>query len=182
MRRARRLVAASGTAGMRIRVWGTVGPTDDGASGRYVVSVLRRLRFRATLRLLGLTRFLDYTNDSRNGAQVIAAVWGAAWPSASNFIARLTCRFFIPGDPHGANACEFCDPAIDRQVNDAMALQPRDPAAGHALWARLDRELTDRAVWLPLATPKSTDIISRRVRNYQSNPALGVLVDQLWVR
>jgi peptide/nickel transport system substrate-binding protein len=180
--RARRLVAASGTAGMRVRVWGATGQAEDRVHGRYVVSVLRRLGFRATLHLLSPTRFLNYTNNSRNRAQVIAGTWGAAWPSASNFIARLGCRFFAADSPTSANASEFCDPAIDRLTDRAMALQPRDPIAGHALWARLDRELTDRAIWLPLATPKTTDIISGRVHNYTLHPVWGALVDQLWVR
>ena len=48
MRKARRLVAASGTAGMRVRVWGVGAPTRDGAQGRYLVSVLRCLGYRAT--------------------------------------------------------------------------------------------------------------------------------------
>jgi YVTN family beta-propeller protein len=180
--RARRLVVASGTAGMRVRVWGATSESEARVSGRYVVSVLRRLGFRATLHLLQATRFLEYTNDSRNRAQVIAGTWGAAWPSASNFIARLGCRFFVPGSPTSANGSEFCDPAIDRLTDRAMALAPRDPVAGHALWARLDRELTDRAIWLPLATPKTTDIVSGRVHNYALHPIWGPLVDQLWVR
>jgi YVTN family beta-propeller protein len=180
--RARRLVAASGTAGMRVRVWGATSESEARVQGRYVVSVLRRLGFRATLHLLGPTRFLAYTADSRNRAQVIAATWGAAWPSASNFIVRLGCRFFVPASPASANGSEFCNPAIDRRADRAMALAASDPVAGHALWARLDRELTDRAIWLALATPRTTDIVSGRVHNYALHPILGPLVDQLWVR
>jgi ABC-type transport system substrate-binding protein len=125
---------------------------------------------------------LHYTMDSRNHAQVIAADWGAAWPSASNFIGRLSCSFFIPNSPTNTQGSEFCDPAIDRQISRALALMSRDPARAHALWAHLDRELTDRAIWLPLITPKTTDITSTRVRNYQTHPTLGVFIDQLWVR
>jgi hypothetical protein len=33
-----------------------------------------------------------------------------------------------------------------------------------------------------LVTPSITDFVSRRVGNYQYNPQLGVLLDQLWVR
>ena len=33
-----------------------------------------------------------------------------------------------------------------------------------------------------LVTPSITDFISQRVGNYQYNPQLGVLLDQLWVR
>ena len=57
-----------------------------------------------------------------------------------------------------------------------------DPAESEALWARLDRELTDRAICLPTVDGKKTDVVSRRVGNYQNHPFWGVLVDQLWVR
>jgi YVTN family beta-propeller protein len=183
IRRARQLVAASGTAGMRVGVWAFDAPVAFGREGgRYITSVLRRLGYRATLHMQQWDRSLHYTMDSRNRAQVIAADRGAAWPSASNFIGGLSCSFFTPKSPTNVNGSEFCDPAIDRQIFRAMALQPRDPARAYALWAHLDRELTDRAVWLPLVTPKTTDVISKRVGNYQYHPTMGVFVDQLWVR
>jgi hypothetical protein len=37
-------------------------------------------------------------------------------------------------------------------------------------------------VWLPTVTPKVTDIVSRRVGNYQYHVLWGALVDQIWVR
>jgi len=33
-----------------------------------------------------------------------------------------------------------------------------------------------------MVTPSTTDLISRRVGNYQFHPLWGLLVDQLWVR
>lgn len=54
--------------------------------------------------------------------------------------------------------------------------------AADALWARLDRRLTNLAIWLPTVTPNETDLISRRVRNYHYNPVWGPLIDQLWLR
>ena len=80
------------------------------------------------------------------------------------------------------DAGEFCDPALDKQVARASALQNTDPPAADALWARLDRRLTNLAVWLPTVTPNETDLISRRARNYEYNPVWGPLLDQIWVR
>ena len=31
-------------------------------------------------------------------------------------------------------------------------------------------------------TPKTTDIVSKRVGNYQYHPVWGVLLDELWLR
>jgi len=80
-------------------------------------------------------------------------------------------------DPTG-----FCDHAVDRRIAAATALQATDPSRANALWARVDREITDHAVWLPTETPTRFDVISRRVGNYQYHIAMGPLVDQLWVR
>jgi peptide/nickel transport system substrate-binding protein len=51
------------------------------------------------------------------------------------------------------------------------------------LWEQIDREITDRALWVPLFTPKAVDLLSKRVGNYQYSPAgFGRLIDQLWVQ
>ena len=57
----------------------------------------------------------------------------------------------------------------------------RSPTAT-ALWAKADRQFTDQAPIVPFVTPSITDLVSHRVGNYQYNPQLGVLIDQLWVR
>jgi YVTN family beta-propeller protein len=180
--RARRLVDASGTRGMRVRVWSTPTPAIARDQGRYVTQLLRRLGYRASLRLLPDDEFLRYTDNSRNRAQVVSGGWGADYPSPSAFIGKLTCRGFIPNSESTFNTGQFCDPAFDRKVARAEALQVTNRAQALAAWSRLDRELTARAVWLPTATGTVTDVVSERVGNYQFHPFWGVLVDQLWVR
>jgi hypothetical protein len=51
-----------------------------------------------------------------------------------------------------------------------------------AVWARIDRELVNRAVWLPMINERGIDFLSRRVANYESHPYWGLIADQLWVR
>ena len=180
--KARRLVAASGTRGMRVTVWSTPTPAIARDQGRYVTTLLRRLGYRASLRLLPDAEFLRYTDDSRNGAQVVSGGWGADYPSPSSFIGKLTCGAFIPNSESTFNTGQFCDREFDRKVAHAEQLQLTSRAGSLHAWAQLDRELTDRAVWLPTVTGTLTDIVSNRVGNYQSHPFWGVLVDQLWVR
>jgi hypothetical protein len=45
----------------------------------------------------------------------------------------------------------------------------------------VDREITDLAPWVPLASLRFADFTSARVGNYQYSPA-GILLDQPWVR
>ena len=70
--RAKRLVAASGTRGTRVVVWNAT-PSPSGAieETRLAVTALRKLGYRASLRLLPESTYFTYTGDSRNRAQVI---------------------------------------------------------------------------------------------------------------
>jgi ABC-type transport system substrate-binding protein/DNA-binding SARP family transcriptional activator len=179
---ARRLVAASGTAGMPVRVWDLIAPPGTVNETRIVVATLRQLGYRASLRLLPESTYFAYTLDSRNRAQVIEGGWGADYASANTFIGKLACSYFVPGNgPATTDGSEFCDPALDRQITRAAALQATDPRAAATRWAQLDRQLTDQAVFLPTVTPNEVDLLSRRVGNYEYNPVWGVLVDQLRV-
>jgi peptide/nickel transport system substrate-binding protein len=44
-------------------------------------------------------------------------------------------------------------------------VQATDPGEANALWARIDRELTDEAPWLFLYNRKQADFVSSRVGN-----------------
>jgi YVTN family beta-propeller protein len=180
--RARRLVAASGTAGTRVLVWDTRQPTIAYEEGLAVVRALRRIGYRAALKIVSASVFQRKVGRASTHAQVVSGGWGADYPTASDFIElKLSCQQFRPNRDFNNNI-GFCDPGIDRQVDRAVALQIARPQAASRLWAKIDRELVDRAVWLPTVTPKTSDFVSRRVGNYQFHPLWGVLVDQLWVR
>jgi YVTN family beta-propeller protein len=180
--KARRLIAASSTRGMAVDVWDTPTPANAREQGRYVTALLRRLGYRASLHLLPDREFLRYTDDSRNHAQVVAGGWGADYPSPSSLIGRLTCSAFISNSTSTYDNSQFCDPRIDRQIARAQVLQTTDRRRAIEAWERLDREITNRAIWLPTVTGTLTDIVSKRVGNYQFHAFWGVLADQLWVR
>jgi hypothetical protein len=50
------------------------------------------------------------------------------------------------------------------------------------VWAAIDRDVADDAVVVPISNELGWDFVARRVGNYQNNPQLGMLVDELWVR
>jgi YVTN family beta-propeller protein len=179
---ARRLVAESGTRGARVVVWTTPTPQVAYDEARDVVTALRRLRYRASLRALPDHRFFRYTNDSDNRAQIVSGGWGLDYPAASDILVRLTCPYFKPGNPASQDPGGLCDPALDRKIKHATALQATQPDKAASLWSGIDRELVDRAIWLPTVTPRETDIVSRRVGNYRYHLMFGAMVDQMWVR
>jgi peptide/nickel transport system substrate-binding protein len=67
----------------------------------------------------------------------------------------------VAGSSICAGDSEFCDAAIDTQIARAASLQATDLRAADALWARLDRELTDLTIWLPTVIPNEIDLVSR---------------------
>jgi peptide/nickel transport system substrate-binding protein len=181
--RGRRLVAASGTRGMKVTVWNTPGPAGSIDETKETVTALRQLGYRAALRMLPSSTYFAYTGDSRNRAQVIDGGWSADYASANDVLGKLACSYFSPANgPATTDGSELCDPSVDRQIAAAGALQAGDPAVAAARWARIDRELTDRAVFLPTVTPNEVDLVSRRAGGYKYDPVWGVLLDQLWVR
>jgi len=183
--RAERLVSASGTRGARVTVvtgaFGTKIP--DQTTGYYLVSVLDQLGYRASLRVItDPNAYARRLYDSRQRTQVGWFSWYQDYPAPSDFISLLlTCHSFIPGNPLNLNAAEFCDWRIDAEVKQALMLQPRNPNAAAALWARIDREIVDQAPWVPIYNPRSLVMLSEHVGNYQFDPYWSLLIDQLWV-
>jgi YVTN family beta-propeller protein len=186
--RAEQLVRASGTRGAKVTVisgrFGTPIPVQ--ATGRYLVSVLDQLGYRASLQVIPWRNGNPYDRrlfDSRQRAQIGWFSWYQDYPAPSDFIRTLlTCQSFLPDNPGNSNAAEFCNQRIDAQVTQALALQPHNPSAAWALWARIDHEIVGQAPWVPIYNPRSLVMLSTRVGNYQFDPNLPVLIDQLWVR
>jgi peptide/nickel transport system substrate-binding protein len=174
LQKARELVAASGTKGQTVAVWTFPFFAKE---GRYLAGLLRRLGYRAQLReFRDIVPYFAAINKGTASVDAGFAGWFGTQLAADMFT-TLKCRF-------AQNWARFCDPVLDRRIAHLAARQAADPGEGVALAARLDRELVDRAPWVPLFTPRFADFASERVGNYQANTYISasVLLDQLWVR
>ena len=173
--RGRRLVAASGTRGERIEVWGS---PDEGyipaTTPSYVANVLRQLGYRVTLKMVP---FASITQAMRLHFQLsVDGDWVADYPDPSSYVPP----FFGCGGGHGNDF--YCNPRLDRTMQTASQRELTDPAEAERLWQSVDRELTDQAVWVPTETPREIDVTSSRLRNYEYNPVSGFLPDQAWLQ
>ena len=176
--RARALVAASGTRGMKVTVWSWKAIP---GLGPLAVKLLRSLGYDASMKSWTDFRVIQ---DSRTKAQIGTLEWISDYPGPSGFFdAILTCRSFVTG-PDNLNAAQFCDPKIDRQVAHAeTAEEAGNRDAARVLWEGIDRQTVDAAPWVSLVNPKVVDVLSKRVGNYQYSPnGYGMLFDQLWVK
>jgi peptide/nickel transport system substrate-binding protein len=88
----------------------------------------------------------------------------------------------VLGCNEGYNSTGFCDPAIDRRMEEAARLRATDPAGARDHWSNIEHDLVDRAPWVPLGNAYWINLVSQGVGNYQSNPVWDALVDQMWVR
>jgi YVTN family beta-propeller protein len=181
LRKARRLIAESGTRGMRVTVWAVPFLTP---SVRPVVALLRRLGYRASLKAVpnGL-QYAKHIADSRTRTQAGVFYWAADYPAPSNFLEQLLgCAAFVPRSGDNLNAAEFCDPAIDARMRLAARTQTVNPELANRRWARAERAIVDAAPWLPLYNPRSVELLSRRAGGHRYSPIYGTLINQLWVR
>ena len=180
--RARRLVAASGTKGMKVALWAWAENIQPAA--REVVSALNRLGYRATLRRVDtIDHYFPAVLDEKTRAQAGMFGWIGASGQLPSYVLPSSLTSASIRAPNN-NPSFFCDPKIDERMRHALSVQATDPAGAVVLWARIERDVVDRAPWVPLFTPRRAQFVSARVGNYQYNPATGagVLLDQLWVR
>ena len=180
---AAQLVADSGTTRATVTLWI---PSLTGIGlGPYLADLLESLDYRVQLRS-SFTRkganpadaYFGQLDVTKPGTlpQILWSGWAADYPAASNFIEPL----FSCGLPD--NRAHFCERALDRKIRRALKLQQTDLAGANRLWTELDREITDKALWVPLYNVYEADLVSKRVGNYQYNPRWGALLSQLWVR
>jgi YVTN family beta-propeller protein len=181
--KARTLVAASGTAGSRVKVpVFAEGPVPNTVA-RYFASLLRQLGYRTSTRAFPNTaEHFAYAADSRNRVQNGPTGWFADSIAASNFFQLFTCASFVPKSPANLNIFEYCNPQLDAKIKEAAALQASDPVRANELWSEIDRTLVDQAVAVPWWSPRDKVLVSDRVGNYQGHPLWGTLLDQLWVK
>jgi YVTN family beta-propeller protein len=173
LERARRLIAASGTKGAPVTIWI---PANQRSEGPIAAALMRSLDYR--VRVEYVSNHLYYFSDKglgnpRSRVQAGVSSWFADYPGASSFIEFFSCKGYV----------HFCDPRIEAFIRRARTLPTTDPYAANQLWARIDHAMVDRAAVVPLITHKTLELVSRRVKNYESSPyPTGVLLDQLWVR
>ncbi len=174
---ARRLVAESGATGQAVTL-----VTDDSpvarAIGTYLLDVLRDLGFVPRLRSLSGNVQFTYIQNTRNAVQISLTNWYSDYASASNFLGGVFgCAAFRPGSDASPNISGFCDPAVDRELQAALA----DPHGAPRL-AALDRAVTDQAPAAVLFNLRYVDFVSARVGNFTYHNQFRWLIGQSWVR
>jgi peptide/nickel transport system substrate-binding protein len=184
MAKAQQLIDQSGTKGMKVTVIAT--PDEQSKSvDLYFVSLLRKLGYDAGIKTLNSSVQYSYVQDSRNKAQISFSYWYPDYTSASNFMTTVVgCDGFHPASTSSPNLSEFCDPAIQKQTEQALKLAQTDPEGANKLWAQVDKATTDQAPLVSLYVSNRLDFVSKRIGNYMFNPSVtgNFMIDQAWVK
>jgi peptide/nickel transport system substrate-binding protein len=175
--RARRLIAASGSRGARVQVWGW---TRYLRVIRYAGSVLRHLGYRVRIRAVpDVPDYFHYVNNTRHHVQVGFYGWFADFLTPSSFFDPFTCAHLVRNSSYNLNPSQLCDQTVEAGYHAALAARGTE---ANARWADLDRRVLAAAPAVPLFTRRSLMLLSDRVGNAQMHQTIGPLLDQFWVR
>ena len=184
---ARALIRRAHAEGAHVTVFAR---PDEPSAADLVARAMNRIGLNADVRAIPpnkhgdpTQRYFEYIGRPEHHVQSAGIGWYTDFPEPSNmFRPLLRCDSIDLEGPVNINAAFFCNHRIDAAMDRAGRLQQRDPAAGAAAWARLDRQVVDLAPWVFLTTKRSYDVVSERLGNYQQHPEYGLLIDQVWVQ
>ena len=181
--KAKQLVQQSGTAGDKVVVDSTNDQVGT-ALAEQMVSDLNAIGYQASTQLLTASNQYPYVQNSAN-----SATWGVAWsawyqdyPAPSDFLnVLLGCTSIHKNSDASPNIAEFCDPAIQKLINQAESAEATNPSKAASLWTQVDHMDTQQAPWVDMYNPKQIDFLAKNVHGYQWNPQWYILIDQLWL-
>jgi peptide/nickel transport system substrate-binding protein len=159
LRKAIRLVRVSGYRGKRVFVW-----NHDVAADRpftkYLVSVLNRIGFRATEKVVTAGSYWTTIGDEKTRAQIGFADFVQDYPHPLDWFDLLDGLRITP--THNSNYANFDVGWANREI-EALTRQPELTPEVDRGWAALDRKVMRLAPWAPFLDQEETDFFSTRV-------------------
>jgi len=180
--RARALLHASGMEGAKVTLV-TSDTEVERSMGVYLQSVLNDIGFDTSLHTVSFQIRDTYMQNSSNHVQIGLTDWFQDYPAASDFLQVLfSCSSIHLGSDASINFSEFCDHGMDAEMDRALVLEGTDDAAADALWADVDRQMTDQAPVASLFQINFLDFVSTRYGNFQFHPLFHAMFSQAWVQ
>jgi len=161
LRKAKRLVAASGMRGKSVAVWNHDVPADLPFT-EYLVSVLNKLGFKAHQRVVTASDYWATLSEPSTKAQIGFANWLQDYPHPLDWFGVLLDgrRTTVARSDNYAN---FDVPSVTRKI-ESLTRQPELTPGVDAQWRRLDRQVMTLAPWAPFLNRDEVDFFSARVQ------------------
>jgi peptide/nickel transport system substrate-binding protein len=181
--KAKALVKASGTSGMKVIVNSTNDQVGK-ALAEQMVSDLNSIGYKASTQLLAAGIQYPFVQNSTNSSKwnVGWSAWYQDYPAQSDFLnVLLGCNTIHPNSDASPNIAAYCSKSTQAQINKAETEETTNPAAATKLWTQIDHEDTNAAPWVDMYNPKQIDFLSKNVHGYEWNPQWYILIDRLWL-
>jgi len=160
LRKAIRLVRESGYRGKRVFVWNHDVAADLPYT-KYLVSVLNRIGFHASEKVVTAGSYWTTIGEETTRAQIGFADWVQDYPHPLDwFGVLLDGRTITP--THNSNYSNFDVPWANREI-EALTRRPRLTPKVQRSWGALDRKIMRLAPWAPFLTREQTNFFSARV-------------------
>jgi peptide/nickel transport system substrate-binding protein len=160
LRKAIRLVRESGYRGKRVFVWNHDVAADLPYT-KYLVSVLHRIGFHASEKVVTAGSYWTTIGEEKTRAQIGFADWVQDYPHPLDwFGVLLDGRTITP--THNSNYSNFDVPWANREI-EALTRRPRLTPKVERSWGALDRKIMRLAPWAPFLTREETNFFSARV-------------------
>jgi peptide/nickel transport system substrate-binding protein len=164
LRKAIRLVREAGYGGKgtkrkRVFVWNHDVAADKPFT-EYLVSVLNRLGFRATEKIVTPSSYWATIGNAKTRAQIGFADWVQDYPHPLDWFGLLDGRAITR--THNSNYANFDVGWANRDIA-ALSRPSSLPRAVDQGWADLDRKVMRLAPWAPFLNQEQTDFFSARV-------------------
>jgi peptide/nickel transport system substrate-binding protein len=159
LRKATRLVRASGYSGKRVFVWNHDVAADLPFT-EYLVSVLNRIGFRATEKVVTAGSYWTTIGDEKTRAQIGFADFVQDYPHPLDWFGLLDGQRITP--THNSNYANFDVGWANHEIK-ALTRQPDLTPEVDRGWAALDRQVMRLAPWAPFLNQEETDFFSARV-------------------
>jgi peptide/nickel transport system substrate-binding protein len=159
LRKAIRLVRESGYRGKHVIVWNHDVAADLPFTD-YLVSVLQRIGFKATEKVVTAGSYWTTIGNENTRAQIGFANWVQDYPHPLDWFGLLDGRTITP--THNSNYANFDVDWVNREI-EALTLPRKLTRRVDTLWASLDRRVMQLAPWAPFLNQEGTDFFSTRV-------------------
>jgi peptide/nickel transport system substrate-binding protein len=159
LRKAIRLVRESGYEGRRVVVWNHDVSADLPFTD-YLVSVLNRIGFRATERIVTAGSYWTTLGNQKTKAQIGFANWVQDFPHPLDWFDLLDGRTITL--THNANYANFDVGWANREIQ-ALTRPSKLTRSVDRRWAAFDRRVMRLAPWAPFLNQEETDFFSTRV-------------------
>jgi peptide/nickel transport system substrate-binding protein len=159
LRKATRLVRESGYEGKRVFVWNH-DVSADLPFTEYLVSVLNRIGFDATEKVVTASSYWTTIGNEKTRAQIGFADWVQDFPHPLDWFGLLDGSAIT--QTRNTNYANFDVAWANREI-EALTRHPRLTPHVESQWAQLDREVMRLAPWAPFLNQEGIDFFGGRV-------------------